>query len=373
MRPSDGSAAVGMASSLLVCAAWSSPGRPELLVSLWVALGLVVWLNTSARWQFFIAGAVIGLTACTSPIAGLLLGFLYAIYGQMSGDWKAGLLSVLAAGMIAAIVFIIPFSLYPYTLSEWISGVLGNGASTVVYRAVGPREFIQGWLLNSVSPLGLFWIGLCTCLFLLKAWKVFSGRRSWALAWFILFTSGLFFIVVRTAPDVRIYNLAALIPLFLFLSQFMLWPMTQTWSLGKRRLLAAVLLGMALLTALPLFCNCLLRFYADEGLDRSQAKVLVQEILQKNRRVDFSLGLFTLTEAPQGTALMPHDYLDRDTIDSTADIVLLQQINPYKATPPQYTNYTLVQNYFTSNSPKFCGVILAKSPRVYNFAIYKRN
>ena len=133
------------------------------------------------------------------------------------------------------------------------------------------------------------------------------------------------------------------------------------------------LLGFALVVTVPLLESSALRLYADRGLDRAEAIFLLNQIMDEEPgRIDFTPALFTLTSHPRGTCLTEDDFLPDGSIRSQAELVLVQQIRPHKSLPPEFRNYTLIRNYFGSYRPGYGSIRFAESPRVYNFAVYRR-
>ena len=141
---------------------------------------------------------------------------------------------------------------------------------------------------------------------------------------------------------------------------------------GVGSAMAFNLLGFALVATVPLLESSALRLYTDRGLDRAEAIFLLKQLMDEEPgRIDFTPALFTLAQ-PRGICLTGDDFLPDGSIRSQAEWVLIQQTRPHKSLPPEFRNYTLVRNYFGSYRPGYGSIRFAESPRVYNYAVYRR-
>jgi hypothetical protein len=373
LRPRDAVAAWTMVLPLFVCAAWLDIGRPEPLIFVWFSLGLLAFLHTRSTWHPWIVGLTLGLTSATSLVPGAFFGLFYAAYLALWKTRRDCIENGIKAAWTGVMVFALTLFIYPYTFLEWCHGTSLHATVCMLQHHLKITGFIYGWITNTVYPLALFWLGLFGAVLFFYASKIDWRRRGWRFG-FVVFSLIILVAIVRTSGDERLYNIVCLGPLFLFATQAMLWSMAETWTAARRKTAALVLAIFALITMVPQLDYGLLRFQIHRGLDRAHAQVLVDKIMQDEPgAIDFSLGLVSLFNQPRGGGINSGFYLSVPELPSQAPIVLIQQINPYQVTPPIFSNYTLVQNYFTDYVPRFLGFRLAQSPRAYNFAVYKRN
>jgi len=381
-RPVDGMAAVVRLVLPMVLATWLQGflGRPDLMVCTWTMLGTLwyCWAK-NPRGKIVAAGVTIGLVAATSPLPALFLALIVLGVYAVKVHWPECLRLCATAAIVALLVFAATFLFYPFDFGQWLHGIIAQAQASEGARGEGLVGFIKSWMFNFAcsQPMILFW---CFPLFFIAGQALGQGRARWPVG-LCCSLAGIVILIILIAPDIRNYNVSCLLPVFLI--PWLNWTgedssrqprafRYRAWSW------AAILAG--LITAVPFMRDILIRPYVDTALSRRQALMLVNEIKKTHPILNITGALFTLFDDQTGLNIVQLDpdahhanALKKDHGAALGDTLLVQQIDPYRANPPEIEHYRLIRSYFGNFTPfRIAGVVVANSPRGYNFAVYER-
>ena len=362
--PSAGSATgrIMLVTATLACATVISglAARAETIGIPIIATGVILLYTLPFRWHGLVCGLGIGLLAAAHPIGSLLSGLLVAMYVFARQDYWPAFRFLLTAAGVAAVTWATTFWAYPYSLSEWVGGLLANGRNVLPNPTTGPdSSLLYRWILQpSATGYG--------CIYLVGGFVlVYHCRQSAAFIRskfaFVLCAVPVLFAIYNygfRAP-VQNYNLLLFAPLVIAL-------LVHFCSPRGNRVLQFAAIGLFGLASLGFAQKVLLfPWFLRDGLARDAAGQQLAEIRREfPGRVAISGGLFTLVDRYDGI----EEYYD----GNTAATVVMQQAYRGAGTAPVVPGYRLVRSYFCPVNPRVFGVPVAHSVQGYNFALYRR-
>ena len=344
--------------AMLGMAAVLRGGRPESVALFWVAGAVWACVFLAPSWRDVLVGLCAGLLAVTSPVAAVLALPGYVVWLALRRDGVTGLSRTVllnVAGGMAALGA--AFWWYPYSLGEWLAGLAAH--SHVVTDYEGARHWYY-WMIG--NPMrGVF----VAAAWAMAGWAVWSTRdrrvRIWALAALLLELV----LVWYFAPDARNYNVVPLLPLAVVV-------LARMEGVPRGRLFGCASLAISCLMATTsafFILENLVIHGTSTGWRYEKARQRAEPWLEGNR-VAVTSGLVTLL--PPG---YPVRILRPDTewTELNQEYLLVQQINPWKRMPPNIEGYALIEDGFTDEYFAVAGRVVSRSPRGYNFAVYKRS
>jgi hypothetical protein len=350
-------------------------GRPDTLV--FVLAAAAVWVaRTGGRLlEGMGIGTIIGLSAVTSPLPALFLGLGVVVwwivkYGFSRDLLLRGCLS-LAAGILA-VAF--GFAVYPYTLGEWLHGVLAHRA---VLHAFAIWSHWRSWLLFSGHFFlgGIVAVGFCSGLILIVHHT--RGRlldRAAAVSLCLLAMVGIIYCSEASGWYVAGGITPVLAALMLHLAQ-----QCRASRRGPARLIfPAAAAAIFCLSAVDPFLLGVARATGWNGMPLTVARKQLEQDLGlpafNEGRIAFSKSLFVLAERMQGNEVLPYEgYACDGAIHSDRTWAVIQQWDELWREPPIYPGYELVINRYAPvhRPPGRLGQWFQAAG--FGYAIYKKN
>jgi len=335
-------------------------GRAETIGVPIITAGAILLYTLPFRWHWLFCGVAVGLLAAAHPIGSLMAGLLVAMYGFFRLYFWPALRFILAAAALALVTWAMTFWAYPFSLSEWVGGLLANGKNVLPSPTAGPdSSLLYRWILQpSATCYGcLYLFGGCALVFYYRRYAaLIRSRLAFALCAipvaFAIYNYGF-------RVPVQNYNLLLFAPLVLALI-VRFCSSTGHWVL---RLTAIALFGLASMG----FGQKVLLFpwFLREGLSRDLAGQRLADIRREfPGPVAISGGLFTLVDRYDGIEEF-HD-------GSHAATLVMQQAYRGPGPAPIMPGYRLVRSYFCPIIPRLFGLPVAHSVQGYNFALYRR-
>jgi hypothetical protein len=327
----------------------------EPMVMLWIALGAVALAHFPRRWSMSVCGACVVLAGLTSPVAGLMAGFLFfgtllIIQPRLSAqDFMFIAAGAAAAGMIC-------FAIYPFNVGEWLGGVARHSRinlglspfqglfATWFARPHLPLLFISFASL-SILALGVFWTEA----------KQASRVRLLISAGFMIAFSLILFRVAIVKSEAA-YNAVIWLPLL---------AATAAVRLDRATAYAVVFLALSLPTLGLLRSSFLLSNQFFQGPSYSEVRELVTRCLPDG--VALSSGLFLASPDLRATK-----FGRPDTASAFGPRFFLeQQLASGRSQPKVHEGLELTDNHF-GGAVEIFGVPISRAPTGWQYALYRR-
>lgn len=346
----------------------SATGRPELLVSMWISLGMLLAI-LFREYKWIIIGIVLGLTTITSPVPAIYLGLFTMIYLSKVENMKDVLTIFLQMGSAFLISIFVGFLFYPFSFSAWVLGVAGHSGVAFGYSRFEISSFIYFWMLSPNSKFfGLLFLAACILFYFY--WNNFSRKLKYISAVQILLFTVVFGKSVGIEPE-KIYYVTALSPLLI------LFIFKQSITVNK------VKINYKLLFTTSIFLICSLGFirtilvfpaFKNHGLNYSEGLRQFDNFLEKTKKqknkIGVSCGLYALVPLDANIKIIGDESNIAENYDY--DYIVIQQANRATSKPSLIPNYQLISDNFSSFTLQILGKSIANTYGGYNFAVYKR-
>jgi hypothetical protein len=325
-----------------------------------VTIGVILLYAIPFRWHWLSCGVCVGLLAAAHPIGSLLAGLLVAMYAFARLSFWPSLRFILAAAAVAMAIWAMTFWAYPYSLSEWVGGLLANGRNVLPRPTTGPDSSVfYRWILqpSATGYGGIYLFGAFLLIYYFRQYASFIKSRLP----FALCAIPLIFAIYNYGIRVPVqnYNLLLFAPLVLAL-------IVRLCSVGT--------MGVLRVAAIALFCLASMGFaqkvllfpwFLRDGLSRDTAGQRLSEVRREfPGPVALSGGLFTLVDR--------YDGIEEYYSGSSVATLVMQQAFRSTSTAPMVPGYRLVRSNFCPVIPKLFGIPVAHSVQGYNFAVYRR-
>jgi dolichol-phosphate mannosyltransferase len=338
-------------------------GRPEPFAMLLLA-GFSVVALASRRARLAVAGIAIGVLGCAHPIACLLAFFLAAaaLFAKNPPAKAAKSLATLCAAAIGAAVPL--FLWFPFDLAGWIRGNISHAEVAVLGGA--KSSLAAGWLLYTQT------FGAAPIFLLAGGWalaalvRALRGRREpfsrvFAAAAAAAFAAIAWFVGVRIAW--RSYDVLLLSPVVLGWLVF-----EASRRTGRRGEPALVVAALFLAAFSGGFLRVSLVRWAiqDRAVSYDEARDRLSELDRASPSpVLVSNAAFTLIDDARGFRLLSRT----DRIVAGQPLFLAQAFSGWDS-PPALPGFTLVEDRFTRERPRWLGIPIARNVPGYNYAVY---
>jgi hypothetical protein len=345
-------------------------GRPEVLGSLWTALGLLVYLYAGRKYDWAVYGVLLGLMFSThlagGVIALLVLGVVFASRFGLRGFFGR----VLGASVIAFFTLFVSIGLGPFGFWETISGTVRNAMAVSSGYAAQFSEwftlskFVQYYFLSPVTPFYAFVV----VLLLVSGWFFYRKYRQQVASpvLFVLCVIGLLLSLASMIYSVgHIFYLLIFAPvIFLGFIVFM----EEGGSVSKLAVLATFILVSAsfLRTAL------LFPPFLKEGPDFSRVRKVFAETTRDyvNGDAKFAVtGSFWSLSEDYDKMYVYNSWPEKPK-ENTA-LVFFQQKYSGLLVPPEVPGCGVLEDEFSSEAPEFLGVKLGNTAPGYGYAVYR--
>jgi hypothetical protein len=340
-------------------------GRPELLVALLLAIGILCALFMSFRWHWLISGVLLGSIIVTSPIPAILAMLGIGIYACARLDLKQAFHFLLRSGVVAALVFGICFVLYPYSLEAWLIG-MSLHAKVAVTSGGGSGLLTK---LHANPGLVFFIILSVTCFvaaiscYVKKTHEISS--RFGVVCFAMLFLVATYYFSFRDLD--RVYNAVALTPaLVLFLVAYAASQLKKSKIKTTLQHLSCPICCVILVLASMPFLRLALVFpsFIKTGVSYDTAQNEFNSLSDKRGQIGITTAFFCLSE--------DFSKIHIENQNKNETFIFVQQVNRGRLTPPEIPGYEVMQNTFSTELPSFFGIKVGNTCGGYNFAVYQR-
>jgi hypothetical protein len=339
-------------------------GRPELLVTFWLATGLALATITAFRLYWVIFGSLLGLMMATDPVPAFLGILILGVYACARLKVFEAIRFLFSTYCMGLVVFLICFAAYPYSLKAWLGGmalhskgaVLGAGGSGLFHKMIENPVLLLFCLL---LVLGCF-AGILTCI---KLWG-HIGSRSGLVVFSALLTGSTYYFAIRD-PD-RNYNMVAFSPIIVFMLVIFCNQAATYTHINMHQLIYLAIISIFGLCSLGFVRQvAVFPYFLKYGTSYNSAKAELQRLLDSGDSVGVTGGLFSLTETTSRFRVYQSE--------PNEDYLFVQQVNHGQLSPPKIPGYTMVKNTFSEIRPTLFGIKIANTCSGYNFAIYGRD
>ncbi len=343
--------------------------RPEPFSMILILSGTLVCQRMRQKGGI-VAAVLVGLLVASNPLAGVLSGAILFIWISLNCTFFNSLRSYFFILIISFSSFLLCFSVYPYPMADWFSGMIRASKFAVSLNRISFKTFFYYYFFCPQSTfLGLPWVGVVIAISILLLSGKIRGKSPFL---FFLSCFSLFGLALKTfLLDIpRNFNLLVFTPLAVLTLLWTYKEYNTLVSLNKKRIWYFTLIVVFGLCGAGFIRNAILfPYFLKNGMSYHDAYLKFQNILKDEKGVIcLSSGLFTLTEDYEKIRIWK-----LQPLVSSATLVI-QQINiphPDRLTPPEIPGFVLTENYFSKCVPKLFGLKIANTSQGYNFAVYR--
>ena len=341
-------------------------GRAETLGAPILVLAMIGILCLERRWHVIILGVVIGLLVGTHPMGCILTAAVVAFRVFYSMQFWDGIRFLCKVVLLGVAIWGATFALYPYSLHDWLVGLLQNGRNVLPPSESESSRLWSAWITSpGATAYGLIYMlaGIAGGYSLVRGWRSMKCRIP-------CFVCGL--LLVAAVVNYGFRNPGQNSTLLLFAPLvicFVVWNNAR-WSVysGSVRFLWGAVTACCLFAAAAGFMRTSLLFpyYLKDGLGREAGKREFAAVREKyGGSIQLSSGLFSLTDDYQ------HVNDAENGNGAKYETMVLQQANHGLLVPPTIDGYELVKHQFSSVQPRLFGLKLGNTVGGYNFAVYR--
>jgi hypothetical protein len=264
--------------------------------------------------------------------------------------------------MLSITVWFLTFLLYPYSLSDWIAGLVRNARNVVPTYETDNNRLWSAWMVNSTAPFyGAIYAlaAVCGLFQLIGRWNSAMCKSGCAISAMVILAAVVNYGLRNPGQRATLMLFAPLVVCFL------VWNCTRgqgTRGFGLKLLTT----GCLLLSASGFLRTSLIfPFFVKYGLGRDAGRQKFAEVRTTYEgSIHLSGGLFSLTD----------DYHHVNDLQEGAEYptIVLQQANRGRTQPPGIEGYDLVEHQFSPIQPRLFGLKLGNTVGGYNFAVYRR-
>ncbi len=347
-----------------------SSGRPEILASLWVALGILVFLHGNRRHDWILFGFLGGLMLSTHLVSGILallvLGALFAARYQP----RETLARFSGAALVELLTFTAVVSLGPFGVWETVRGAVINasqvssGYAEQFSNLFTPSQFLHYYFLSPATPF----YGLVVLLVFVSSVFFYRRYRVRIVSPFLfkLAAVGLVLAVGSILYSVgHVFYLVAFAPLLFlgFLRYF--WEGGAAPKVAVLVVLALVATGIVRIILLfPVYLQATPTLSEARGVFRAAS----QQSSIQGLRIGVTGSFWTLSEDYDRMYLY-NTYPEKPREDTA--LIFFQQRYSGLRTPPEIAGCVLIENRFSSTPPHVLGVPLGNTMPGYAYAAYQ--
>ena len=345
-------------------------GRPEVLSSL---LAFIVYIICTKKGKINIyvyrisIFILLSLILSTQLICFYFCSLFIVIYDIIYN--KKNIYKVLFINSIiitlAVLMFILILSLSPNGLLNTINGIRVHGtwALTRVDRSF--KLFFYYWFLYPSNFGFLIIVLLCIFFYIKSLSRIITNldyKRVFAIIILNIFVLlGVFKFIIYASPTV--YNATQ----FIFpLSAYLI----SNISLIENRRIEKIIGSLTIITVIAgsvLFVRMIVLFadYKANKKDYDTAKIVINNLVEKNKTVRISSSLWSLLNNESNVTIFDGHY-------NSGDTVIFQQV--YRTDIDYYLQRsTIIYDWRISGTNKFLGISLGNSPQCYSFIVCKMN
>lgn len=329
-------------------------GRAEPLVMVWVGAAILALRFLPADAALLSCGIFLGLSAWTSPMSAIIGALLLGVFmvARPIGPNCREIALVAAGGLIATVA---SFTIYPYTLPEWIGGTIRH--SRIHFDHPSFQGLMQSWIARPHMPLLVVTFGLLAAGAFMQMTRSLQGADRWRKALAVVGCLVLAFVLFRltVVRGEAVYNVAAVLPV-----------LAAAAAHGLRGFVGPTLLSLALL--LPTLglarTSALLASQVRTGPAYEDIRGIIAEKMPDGLIVSKGLWLAVpdfgrvTFGRPDFARARPQWFID-------------QQLATGRAEPRDYSGYRLVEDKF-SGPVRIFGFPVSRAPTGWQYALYQK-
>ncbi len=344
-------------------------GRPEILGSLWVALGILVFFYADKKYDWFLYGILLGLMFATHLVGGvislLILGTMLAVkFGTREVFLR--IFGVLSA---AVLVLFSTIALGPLGIRETLLGTIKNALAVSSGYAAQFSEwftlskFLHYYFLSPVTPfygfVVLLMIAVGIFFYRKNRYLIASPAVFWPCAAGLVFFLGS---MIYSVGHIFYLLMFAPIVFFGFLRYF-----SESGTFSKIAVIVTLaLVSSAFLRSLILYPSFLKQEPSFVELRKVFDKA-IRESAGDNLKIGVTGSFWSLSE--NYNRMYFYDSWPERPKENTA-FIFFQQKYSGLLVPPEIQGCSVFENKFSPEMPRLFGIKLGNTMPGYGYAIY---
>lgn len=343
-------------------------GRPEILASLWVMLGILVFLWAGKKYEWVWYGVLLGLMCSTHFMGGIIAFLVVGTIFAARFEWQRALARISTVLLTAVATFCAVVAMGPFGVWETVVGTVKNALMVSAGYAAQFSEwftlpkFLHYYFLSPVTTFYGFVVLLMfvSGLFFFRKYK----NRLVSPAIFAVCVAGLVCMLGSMVYSVgHIFYLLIFAPL-LFLGFIRYF---SEGGVVPKIITVAVL---AFVAAGFIRTVLLLPSFLEEGQSFYEVREAFGKVMREHPDKDIRFGVtgsfWSLSEDYHRMYLYSWPEKPKE---GTA-FIFFQQRYSGLLTPPEIPGCSLTNNEFSSAVPKLLGVKLGNTMPGYGYAVY---
>ncbi|MFH1162125.1 MAG: hypothetical protein V1696_02525 [Candidatus Jorgensenbacteria bacterium] len=344
--------------------------RPEILGSLWVVLGILVFLWAGKKYDWIWYGVLLGLMFSTHFVGGIVALLIIGTMFAARFEWQRALARISAVLFAAVLIFCAVVALGPFGVRETVAGTIKNALMVSAGHAAQFSEwftlpnFLHYYFLSPVTPF----YGFVVLLMFVSGLFFFRKYRN-RLVSPVIFAACVAGLVGVLGS--MIYSVAHILYLLIFAPLLFLGFIRYLSESGivPKIITVAVLALVATgfvrtVLLLPSFLEERRGFYE---VREAFGKVM-REHPDKDTRFGVTGSFWSLSE-DYGRMYL-YNYWPERPKEGTA-FIFFQQRYSGLLTPPEIAGCVLANNAFSQETPKIFGMKLGNTMPGYGYAVYE--
>lgn len=348
-------------------------GRPELLASIFLLLGVIIFTCVRSLYiSSILLGVLLGLLGATHPAGAIIAAVVFLLGTAYTFSSPKVIQLVLTSFAIALVTTFTIITLSPNGLTDTLAGISLHSKIQLGRTDSGFLLVLKYWILD---PKGLFFgplILFSFLLFITNSISIYRGNNTTIYYYVcsLLLLYFFYFFGFRTAPTN--YNFILFQPVAYCILLYELYksnPNKNTLINSSSRLSKNITILMLSLSLLSPFRTSFLFFdYLNSGKTYDQARHTVSSSLSGNEHLFFTGSMWSLSENYEMMWPWNQDMPDRFLNAHTTENVLVQQ----EARTPHFIprNGSLIEDWRYLRKPSFFGFPVGNRPQGYGFSLW---
>lgn len=345
-------------------------GRPEILSSLWVALGILVFFHVGKKYDWLLYGILSGLMFATHLTGGIIAFLALGTMLATRLRAKEALSRFSGIVLISFPVFLSAIAIGPFGVRETILGTVRNALAVSSGYAAQFSEwftvskFVQYYILSPVTPFYAFVV----ILLLVSGWYFYKKYRP-QIASPALFGLCVFSLLIMLAS--MIYSVGHIFYLLIF-APIIFLGFIRYFSESGIFPKAVVITVLFLVSTAFLRMAILFPPFLDGEPSFAQARETFSKASREHAGGNLKIGvtgsLWSLSEDYKNMYI--YNAWPKKPKEG-ATLVFFQQKYSGLSAPLEIAGCIVSENRFSPDASKFLGVKLGNTPPGYNYAVYK--
>ena len=348
-------------------------GRPELLASVFLLLGVIIFTCVKSLYSSVLLGVVLGLLGATHPAGATIAAVVLLLASAYTFSSPKVIQFVLTSFIIAFVTTFTIITLSPNGLTDTLAGISLHSKLQLDRTDSGLLLVLKYWILD---PKGFFFgplILFSFLIFIVKSISIYRENNTTIYYYFcsLLLVYFFYFFGFRAAPTN--YNFILFQPIAYFILLYELFRKSSsnknTLIISSSRISKNITILMLSLSLLSLFRTSFLFLdYLNSGKTYDQARHTVSSILSGNEHLFFTGSMWSLSENYEIMWSWNQEMPDRFLNTHTTENVLIQQ----EARRPHFIpqNGSLIKDWRYLRKPLFFGFPVGNRSQGYGFSLW---